>query len=89
MSKSGKENVLRWLEGHRRAQGFIERERRERLARMTPRERFQTFSALCDLFRPFSREKQEQLDRIKFRRLIEARKLFRRASERWRHERPD
>ena len=86
---SKKENLLRWLEGQRRAGRVLEQERRKRLAHMTPRERLETFSALCDVFRPFSREKQEQLDRIKFRRLVEVRRLFQRASERWRNERPD
>jgi len=63
-----KENLLRWLEGQRRAQEFIERERREwfrTLRHMTPTERLKRCESLFGPPRLRTKGHQRALDSLK------------------------
>jgi hypothetical protein len=76
-----KAQAKRWIEGLRRASAFTDRERRERLPKLTPERRLRQFLSLCSIGRPFSKERQAELDRIRIPRVLELHRKLRRASE--------
>ena len=73
MAKPSKEDVLRWLEGQRRAQEFIERERREwfsTLRHMTPTERLKRCESLFGPPRLRTKGHQRALDSLKLEEML-------------------
>jgi len=82
-----KQEILRWLDGQRKAQEVIEAEKARKLPLMSRAERLAAFNALCELWRERVMERQQSLDSVRIAETVEFRRRLGRASEAYKRER--
>jgi hypothetical protein len=75
--KATREQVLAFVDGHRRANAFIEAERCARLEALTQEEARAQFDALCSMLKPIVDESErEGLEHLRVEFLMERRRRF-------------
>lgn len=76
-----KDILLRFLEGHRKANELISEEKKKRLYKLTVKDSLQEYDALYNMWKISTNKKNlERLERQKIKFLLERRKQFNKAS---------
>lgn len=78
--KVKKEDLLRYIEGHKKAEEIIQAEKRKHLPQLTPEESLKMYDELCNLWEEWksilSKEDLERLEQERIAFKVELRRRF-------------